>query len=248
MKKCNALGTIGMAFLVALVALMGCESDAQHIRETNAALATPTKASTSLSAEIDSLEIQDGDCINSTLPEGINIESVVIVPCLETWQYRVLGSFEVADSVRYPGEDFFERQAFETCDRRYSYFLFPIAESWEFGDRKVNCLQESFGLSVSDPEKLDRLVGDVSLESGECYIEAPETGGSLVELVSCSSEWQYRVLGSFEVADSVRYPREEFFSQRAQESCDSRYDYFLFPIAESWMLGDREITCIQEQT
>ena len=66
-----------------LLALMAaCNSDAQRIRDINQVIATPSATATAISAEIDSLEIQEGDCINSTLPEGIDIESVVIVPCL----------------------------------------------------------------------------------------------------------------------------------------------------------------------
>ena len=44
------------------------------------------------------------------------------------------------------------------------------------GDRTVSCLQESFGLSVVDPDKLDRLVRVNTANAGECFNEAPETG------------------------------------------------------------------------
>ena len=107
--------TVAALVLVMSLAFVGCDSEAQRIR--------------------------DGDCINSTLPEGISIATVVIVPCAETWQYRVLNSFDVADADQYPGENFFQQRANESCDRRYSYFLTPPAESWGFGDRTVKCLQ-----------------------------------------------------------------------------------------------------------
>ena len=229
--------------LVISLAFVGCDSEAQRIRELNDA--TPVAEVTPLSAEITTTEIRGGDCINSTLTEGISIETVVIVPCAGTWQYRVLNSFDVADADRYPGENFFEQRAYESCDRRYSYFLFPLAESWGFGGRTVNCLQHSFGLSVIDPGKLDRLVNGTSLGSGECYNEAPETDDQSVELVGCSGEWELRVLNSFDVADADRYPGENFFGPRAYESCDRRYSYFLFPIAESWGFGDRTVNCLQ---
>ena len=237
---------VGALVLVMSLALVSCDSEAQRIREINEVLATPVAERTPLSAEITTTEIQDGDCINSTLPEGISIETVVIVPCAGTWQYRVLNSFDAADADSYPGEDFFDQRANESCDRRYSYLLIPIAESWSSGDRTVNCLQDSFGLSVINPNKLDRLVSVTSLSSGECYNEAPETGYLSVELVDCSGEWEFRVLNSFQVADAGRYPGEDFFGQRAYQGCDRRYIYFLSPIAESWQFGDRTVNCIQD--
>ena len=248
MRLGNSRGIVGVTAVLVSLVLMGCESDAQRIRETNTALTTPTKTSTSLSAEISYLEIEDGDCINSTLPEGISIETVVIVPCSETWQYRALSSFEVTGSNGYPGEDFFSQRARESCDRSYSYILFPPVESWKLGDRRIACLQEDFGLSATNSDKLDRLVSRDFLTSGECYNEAPETDNLQVELVNCSANWQYLVLNSFEVADSDRYPGVDFFAQRAIEYCDVRYDYVLYPIAESWRLGDRKVTCIEERT
>ena len=237
--------TVAALVLVMSLVFVGCDSDAKRIREINEVLATPVAERTPLSAKITSTEIRDGDCINSTLPEGISIETVVIVPCAGTWQYRVLNSFDVADADRYPGEDFFGQRAYESCDRRFSHFLFPLAESWQLGDRTVNCVQRSFGLSVIDPGKLDRLVGVTSLSSGDCYDEATETDDLSVELVDCSGEWEFRVLNSFDVADADRYPGEDFIEQRAYESCDRRSSYLLFPLAESWQLGHRTINCLQ---
>ena len=101
-------------------------------------------------------------------------------------------------------------------------------------------------MSVIDPGKLDRLVRASLLGSGECYNEAPEADDLSVELVDCSGEWEYRVLNSFDVADADRYPGEDFFEQRAYESCDQQYSYFLHPSAESWGLGDRTVNCLQE--
>ena len=241
-----ALGGIGLITLMLFLTSVGCTSDAQNIRATNEAAATPPATSTPLSAEIGWTEIQDGDCITSRLPEGIEIESVVIVPCSADWQYRALNSFTVEDLQRYPGEDLFSQRAYKECDRRSTNTLFPTADSWALGDRRVTCLQESFGLSGTDPAKLDRLVNSSRLNTEECFNEAPVTEGLSVELVSCSGEWQYRALSSLTVDDFERYPGENLFTQRAYNQCDRRYTNTLFPTADSWALGDRSVTCIQE--
>ena len=245
-------GGIAFVALTVFLTTAGCASDAENIRATNEAArtppatSTPRRTSTPLSAEIGSTEIQDGDCINSRIPEGIDIESVVIVPCNTSWQYRALSSFEVDDLVRYPGEASFTRRAYEECDRRFSYTLFPTEESWTLGDRSVTCLQESFGLSAADPAKLDRLVNNYRLNAGDCFNEAPETDEALVELVNCSSDWQFRALKIFVVDDTSRYPGEDTLSLRAQHECDRRSTNFRFPPADSWAAGGRTVTCLQE--
>ena len=237
---------LGAFWVVLMLILVGCDGEAQRIREINELIEAAGDEKTTLSAEVDALDIKDGDCINSTLPEGVSIETVVIVPCVGPWQYRVLSSFDVIDSGRYPRENVFHRRALETCDRRFTYMLFPLAESWRVGDRTVNCLQERFGLSVVDSAKLDRLIASHSLRLGECFNEAPETGGFQVELVDCSGTWQYRVLNSFDVAGIDNYQGETFFQQRARERCDPRYTEFFFPDAENWEVGDRAVNCLQE--
>ena len=239
-------GAMSLVALTLFLAIVGCASDADNIRATNEADRTPPATSTPLSAEIGSTEVQEGDCINSRLPKGIDIESVVIVPCNTNWQYRALNSFEVDDLDRYPGESSFERRAYRECDRRYTNFLFPTAESWALSDRMGTCLQESFGLSVTNPSKLDRLISSSRLDVDECFNEAPETDDILVELVSCTGEWQYRVLNKFEVDDASRYPGEDTFSRRAQDECDRRSTTIRFPTADSWPVGDRSVTCLQD--
>ena len=188
--------------------------------------------------------VNAGECF-SEAPEtgGLLAE---LVNCSGPWEYRVLGLFKVDELDEYPGEGYFETRAYEDCDRRYSYVLYPLQESWILGDRTVSCLQESFGLSVVDPDKLDRLVRVNTVNVGECFSEAPETGGLLVELVNCSGPWEYRVLGLFKVDELDEYPGEGYFETRAYEDCDRRYSYLLYPIQESWILGDRTVSCLQE--
>ena len=243
---------IGFVTLMVFLMIVGCTSVAQNIRATNEAATTPQATSTPqatntpLSAEIAWTEIQDGDCIISKLRKGIDIESVVIVPCSADWQYRALSSVAVDDFDQYPGESLFRQRAYKECDRHYIHTLSPSADSWALGDRSVICIQESFGLSVTDPEKLDRLIIRSRLSVEDCLNEAPETEQLMVELVSCSGDWQYRALNSFTVDDFERFPGEDLFSQRTYKECDRQYTSAFFPTADSWALGDRSVICIQE--
>ena len=239
-------GNICLMTLTLFLAVQGCTSDAQNIRATNEAAIAPQATSAPISAEIRWTEIRDGDCISSELSEGINTESVAIVPCSQGWQYRALNSFAVQEVETYPGEEFFTQRAYEECDRRYTFLLFPSADSWTLDDRNVTCIQEDFGLSATDPSKLDRLVDSSKLNVGECFDEAPETDYAMVELVSCSGEWQYRTLSSFAVDDAGPLPGESQFRQRAFSECDQRYTISLFPSEYSWALGDRSVICLQE--
>ena len=145
----------GAMLLVTLLAITlsmaACKDDAQSVRQANesAAASTATAETPSPSAEIQVTELMDGDCVNSTLPEGISIHTVVIVPCSGDWQYRVLKSFQLADAEPYPGESFFHSQVSEDCDRQTGTYLFPLAQGWEQGDRTITCLQQAPELVIS---------------------------------------------------------------------------------------------------
>ena len=241
---CQLVGP-GLWALALLVMLVGCQTDEQRIRTTNQALATLAADGIQLSAEIQSVDSKEGDCINSTLPEDISVETVEIVLCAGEWQYRVLNTFELADGDRYPGERHVIDMAAKKCDRRHTYVLHPESESWDLGERTIDCLQESFGLSVANLDKLDRLINPHLLDVGECFNEAPETEGYLVELVGCSGEWEFRVLDTFEVHESGVYPGDDYFGGQSHEKCDKPYSYTQYPLAETWNQGDRTVSCLQ---
>ena len=257
--------TLALLALCVAWALAGCQSDADRIREMNetertraqtpSSARTPTPTPTPLTAEIGVLEIEVGDCLNSTLPGGVTIETVVIVPCSGPWEYRVVSSFEVTGFDEYPGSDELSKLAGERCDRRFTYFLYPLEDSWEgasvlgFGqqDRAVDCLQASFGLSVGDRPRLDRMASTLRLEDGECFNEALETGGQQVEVVDCSGQWQYRVVDSFKVTGFDEYPGEEELAKLALRRCDRRLVEYYGPSADSWeAVQDRSLLCLQD--
>ena len=171
---------------------------------------------------------------------------IELVPCGDQWQYRTLNFISIDGTDQYPGEPLFDQRAYSDCDRRYTTYWSPSADSWALGDRKVTCLQESFGLSGADPSKLDRLIDSNRLNAEECFNEAPETGYLMVELVNCSAGWQYRTLNSFSVDGGPRYPGESAFRQNAYVACDRRYTSTHFPSTETWAVGDRKVTCLQK--
>ena len=136
------LASLCLGILVLILTLASCGDDAQSVREANQAPVESTAEPPTPSAEIQAIELQEGDCIDSTIPEGISIDTVVIVPCSGDWQYRVVTVFDVPEGDSYPGEDTFIQQAGERCGPSTSSVLYPTTESWTFGDRTVQCLEE----------------------------------------------------------------------------------------------------------
>ena len=172
MSKLIALSALG-ATLLALM-LTACEDDAQSVREANLTPSLSTVEGTPPSAEIHVMELEVGDCVNSTIAEGISIDDVVIVPCSGEWQYKVLDTFQVADAEEYPDEEFFDGQVAENCDRhrQTASHLYPTSESWEGGDRTVTCLQRAPDLLISDLlEVFEVNAEDLSDDEASCLEE-----------------------------------------------------------------------------
>ncbi len=166
--------TLFVALLVTALSMAACGDDAQSVREANQtpALSTSTAETPTPSAKIQVTELEDGDCVNSTLSDGINIDTVVIVPCSGDWQYRVLESFQVASAEAYPDESFFLNQVSRNCDRGTSTFLYPLAGGWEQGDRTITCLQQAPELVISDMlEVWDLDADDLSDDEASCLEE-----------------------------------------------------------------------------
>ena len=197
-------------------------------------------------AKIRRLNLKEGDCIVFEEGHGEFDATPRKVPCKGEWTHRMLRFFEVEAKGSYPGENYFLEQALRNCGPNYTLIIHPLKEGWKLGDRKVTCLQESFGLSVTDPGKLDRLVTAESLKEGNCINFAPETGGMLVELVDCSGTWEMRLLNRFTVSGYGVYPGENESKRQAVEHCDRRRTYWLYPDQDSWSAGDRTIECLQE--
>ena len=188
--------SLSLGLLALALALAACGSDAERVREADTDPTAAAEGDTSLSAEIAATELQEGDCITSTLPDGISVESVVIVPCSDAWQYRVTNSFQVADSTEYPGNEFFAQQAAERCDQPVAYFLLPSPESWELNDRTVICLEEAptptdapgtaAATRTSATDEEDETTAQRDAATSEAPAEAPMAAADMYSLVSPS--------------------------------------------------------------
>ena len=197
-------------------------------------------------AKIRRMNLKEGDCIVFEEEHGEFDATPRKVPCKGEWTHRMLRFFEVETEGPYPGKNYFQEQALRNCGPNYTLILYTLKEGWKLGDSKVTCLQESFGLSVTDPRKLDRLVTAESLKEGNCINFAPETGGMLAELVDCSGTWEMRLLNRFIVSDYGVYPGKNEFNRQAVEHCDRRRTYWLYPLQDNWSAGNRTVECLQE--
>ena len=84
-----------------------------------------------------------------------------------------------------------------------------------------------------------------SLSVEECFNEAPETEYALVELVSCSDEWESQVVDRFLIPLDDAFPGEDYIEASANQGCDASFDFYYSPIAETWSLGDRSVICVK---
>ena len=185
-----------------------------------------------------------GDCFNEA-PEtdGLLVERI---DCSEAWELRVLDSFDVEGTGRYPGGSFFDQLTYGTCDKRSTTTRLPSGDTWALGDRTVICLQESFGLSATDPGKLDHLIGIDGLDVGDCFNEAAETEHVLVERVDCSGAWESRIVAIFTDPSNDDFPGDAYFQAQATLECGPSWDYYYPPSPESWSLGDRNVVCVRD--
>ena len=114
---------LSIILAIVVLAIIGCGSDAQKIREANeservrqtkvaasavgSAIPTAEASATALVTDINVLDIREGDCISSTLTESHDVETVEIVTCSGDWNFRVLNRLPLEAGDRFPGDDYF---------------------------------------------------------------------------------------------------------------------------------------------
>ena len=252
-----------LAFLLTgLLMLIACETNADKIRQMNRVAEEnqasplietpmPTPSPTPIRAELSVFDLRDGDCFDflggRTFVDGAEYETLELVPCSTDWGQRVLNSFVVKQEGPLPEDAFFEKAAFEKCDRKFTFFMKPLVDSWAAGDRSIQCIQESFGYSKSDPSLHDRLVDSAYLKQGECYDEPPVEMEEFigVEIVDCGGEWVFKVITIVNVEKHISLPGHSYLYGLAEEECDDSYTHLLPLTQEKWNLGQRWIHCLQ---
>ncbi len=114
--------------------------------------------------------------------------------------------------------------------------------------KEANTAAASGGQS-GDSGQLTGKISIFDLRDGDCF-NAPTVPGSEtvnmedVELVPCSGDWVYQALSSFVVALDGDYPGEDYFVAQVDSRCDRLSNTYIFPVAESWALGDRAVSCL----
>ena len=184
-------------------------------------------------------ELEKDDCI------FMGETKIEKVPCEGQWTHRVLGILTAEERGAYPGADYFRGIAYHRCGPNHTAHHYPFEEGWLLGKREIVCLQEDFGLSVSDPDRLDRIVRARSLREGDCIKEFIESGGAMSEIVDCNGDWELRVLSSYQLQGQGEYPGTEELEIHGTKLCDRRHHFASYPSPTSWALGNREIICVQ---
>ena len=160
-----------LLLLTVICGVVACGgSDAERVREVSE---DAPAADSSVSAEIDVMDIEEGDCIVSGLDTGPSVESVTIVPCSDVWQYRVVTVFNVADADEYPGEQVFDDEAALNCGDDTTATLYPTVESWDLGDRGIVCLEEAPPPTTTLPPSTSTTT---VLQTTSATAEKPEDG------------------------------------------------------------------------
>ena len=192
------------------------------------------------------IPLEQGDCLVFAEDQARTGIQPTQVPCEGEWTHRVVSSYEATDPNYYPSVKYFREQSFLHCSPNYSIHIRPLEPAWTTGERTVACLQDSFGLSLTDPEKLDRMIGPAHLTHSDCFNVPPESGGLQVEVVPCSDRWELRVLNTFETTDSPDYPGDLRLNQESIEKCDRRTTWPHIPEPLLWDAGYRTTQCLQE--
>jgi hypothetical protein len=101
--------------------------------------------------------IKVGDCLND-LKEG-DVKNIAAVPCAQAHSAEVYAEFTLTGTT-YPGEDAVIKKAEDGCSTRFEtaiatkyldddtigiFYLYPSTDTWKTGDRKVSCIAEKTG-------------------------------------------------------------------------------------------------------
>ena len=195
---------------------------------------------------ISHIDLKQGDCLTFAETRTDADLDPAKVPCEGEWTHRVVNLFETTDPGYYPTIRYFQEQAFLNCSPRYTFFIRPLEPSWLAGNRHVTCLQDRFGLSLTDPSKLDRMISVPYLQPSDCFNQLPDVTYQQVEVVPCSDSWESRLLNTFQAADSTEYPPDLRLYRESTTNCDRRTTDPSHPTPDAWNAGYRTVQCFQQ--
>ena len=136
---------------VLVVSASGCVlNDTQKIDDANeAARLSQNLTGPNNPGRISIFDLRQGDCYDEpdslaiSDEEIIEVEFVEVVPCSGPHQFEVqrLLFVDHPDGSPYPGTTFFDDMFYRECPFTADFFMFPIPDSWEFGDRVLTCVR-----------------------------------------------------------------------------------------------------------
>lgn len=182
-------------------------------------------------------DLRVGDCILGDLDAATQVElsTVTLVNCASPEaKFLLLDAFTVEPAEGpWPGQPYIDEQL-GLCPVQTTLPLYPTAESWEQGDRTIQCFDDLTQESVFE------------LAAGDCF--SHEGGGEVIAVTieDCSSATAtYQVLDAFIVENSEGpWPGQAYIDEQAAFWCPLQTDNYLGPIEESWARGDRTVLCI----
>ena len=105
------------------------------------------------------------------------------------------------------------------------------------------------GATQADDRPQEGRVSVFDLREGDCY-DLPSSDEVVldvgdVELVPCGGA-EYKVLDLVPIRDSGPWPGRAAIDTLVTARCPRTTELFLAPTEDSWKLGDRAITCVEE--
>ena len=85
-------------------------------------------------------DLVTGDFFFSATSIEAGLSDIDVVSCSGNWDHKVFDTFVVDRSGAYPEGNYFKQLAFDRCPSA-DWFLYPLREAWQLGDRTINCLQ-----------------------------------------------------------------------------------------------------------
>ncbi len=226
--------------------------------------------------EVASNDLRVGDCL--LYPDEVGsdgsfeFESLTAVPCGEPHDMEIFAQIPMP-SGPYPGVAALTEYGEERCAEPFETYVglpvehearliysvsYPFEESWDAGDRNLDCVIETWdGTQVTGSQKGAGLLGVGGLVVDACYdFVVDVTYVSFTEM-PCDQPHLVQMFASEVLpdADTARYPGDNaidtagaticggYFSQLAPTPSEDLDYFWITPDSETWPLGDRIVQC-----